>query len=218
MTVLVGLLIIYLMAGAVMAIFTAIAQSPKYKQYRINDPAKRPVLVNWSRTTKIGSLVSAFFFITLSLLLGQFLYSDLAAFTLWQPFLALFLYDFLYMWYHRMLHIKWFMRKIHGVHHRARYPIAQESVYFHILESLGALTILLFSIWVFGPLHPIAFLIVFFFYAMANILIHTNLVFPSKWAWLLNYWAVRHAYHHTELDKNYSSIFLTFDRLFRTYK
>lgn len=200
-----------------MAGMTAMATSSKYKAYRINDPAKRPVLANQSKITKTTALVSAMYFATTSLAAGPLLYG-VVEFSLLQPFLALLLYDFLYMLFHRALHIKWCMRNIHGIHHRARYPIANESVYVHLVESLGALTLLLGSIAIIGPMHPLSFLIVFFVYAIANIMVHTNLVFPSKWMALFNYWATRHAYHHTELDKNYSTIFLMFDRIFRTYK
>lgn len=50
------------------------------------------------------------------------------------------LYDVRYYAMHRTLHRPALMRLIHGVHHRVRYPTAQDSIYVHHAELAAAIT------------------------------------------------------------------------------
>lgn len=132
----------------------------------------------------------------------------------------LLVYDFSYYFMHRLFHIKRIMRLVHGVHHRARYPSALESLYLSKIEITAGLALLMVStafIALFGPVHFAAFGAAFFVYSTLNILVHSGMVFPHWFFAPLNVLAVKHHKHHmNEFGKNYSSLTPLPDFFFRT--
>lgn len=131
---------------------------------------------------------------------------------------ALLLYDVMYYAMHRTMHRPALMRLVHGVHHRVRYPIAQDSLYVHHAELVAGITLLLVSVAVVGPVSTWAFLAIVLIHGLINTIAHTNLVFPHRFFVLWNHWVMRHHRHHAgHLDKNYATIFPFWDRLAGTY-
>lgn len=131
---------------------------------------------------------------------------------------ALLLYDVLYYVMHRTMHRPALMRLVHGVHHRVRYPTAQDSIYVHHAELVAGITLLLVSVAVVGPVSTWAFLAIVLIHGLINTIVHTNLVFPHPLFALWNHWVMRHHRHHAgHLDKNYATIFPFWDRLAGTY-
>lgn len=55
----------------------------------------------------------------------------------------IFLDDFLYYWMHRFLHIGWFYKKIHSVHHRQTRTFALAGNYMHPAEFLMTISLLM---------------------------------------------------------------------------
>ncbi|MBX3251988.1 MAG: sterol desaturase family protein [Myxococcales bacterium] len=131
---------------------------------------------------------------------------------------VLLVYDFAYYWLHRAMHDKRLMRLVHGVHHRARNPSTLESFFQHPVELLAGLGLLYASVVVLGPIHVDAFIIAFFVYSNANILIHSGLVLPTPFAAPINALTKKHHVHHQDdFAKNYSSLTPLPDRLFGTW-
>ena len=50
--------------------------------------------------------------------------------------LMLLWHDFYFYWTHRLLHTPWWLRHVHGVHHRSRQPSPWAAYSFHPLEAL----------------------------------------------------------------------------------
>src|SRR5205085_1599332 len=59
-------------------------------------------------------------------------------------------YDFMYYFFHRLMHVRGLMRYCHAVHHRVRSPIANESIFLSPLETLGGLGLLMLAVIVLG--------------------------------------------------------------------
>jgi lathosterol oxidase len=45
-------------------------------------------------------------------------------------------HDFYFYWTHRLLHTRWWFRRVHGVHHRSRHPSPWAAYAFHPVEAL----------------------------------------------------------------------------------
>lgn len=127
-------------------------------------------------------------------------------------------YDFLYYAMHRFVfHNVKMMRFVHGVHHRARYPSALESLYLSPLELLAGLSLLMFCTWLVGPVHYLAFAPVFFVYSTLNIVIHSGLIFPHPAFAVVNLLTEKHHVHHmSAFGKNYASLTPLPDLIFGT--
>ncbi|TVQ94931.1 MAG: fatty acid hydroxylase family protein [Deltaproteobacteria bacterium] len=100
---------------------------------------------------------------------------------------------------HRLLHVRWFYRRIHHVHHEYRTPTAWSAQYAHPIE------------YFFGNMLPIAIpmlvvapdLITLWAFG-AIVLLNTQLV-HSGYQLPLAPWAVSHDLHHYKVNVNYGS-------------
>jgi sterol desaturase/sphingolipid hydroxylase (fatty acid hydroxylase superfamily) len=131
---------------------------------------------------------------------------------------VLLLYDFLYYLTHRFAFHEWkLLRRVHTMHHAAKYPTALHSLYLHPVEMLIGLGLLLGCTMVVGPVHLHTFLVVFSAYSYLNIVIHAGLDLPLFGFRTVGYLARKHQKHHTSMaGGNYASITPLFDILFRT--
>ena len=129
---------------------------------------------------------------------------------------VLLLYDFMYYFFHRAMHIRKVMRFCHAVHHRVRFPTASESIFLHPLENLGGLGLLILAIVILGPISTTSFLVIFFIHSGVNLIVHSNLVIPHPAFRLFNFWVEKHDVHHHKARNNYASIFPFWDQAFGT--
>lgn len=109
---------------------------------------------------------------------------------------VLVVYDFSYYFMHRLFHVKRFFGWVHVVHHRVRFPRAQDSLYQSPLELIAGVGLLMFVVWIVGPIHWVTFVGVFAVYSVLHIFIHSGMIFPTKALWLLNYLTMKHHKHH----------------------
>lgn len=133
---------------------------------------------------------------------------------------TVFLYDFLYYFFHRAMHHKRLIRYVHAVHHKALSPSAFESLYVHPAETAGGIFLLLISLsamsWI-APAHPMSFALTFAFYSTMNIMIHCGIRFPSGPMKVFNAPALSHFKHHLKNPRsNYASLFPIWDMVFGT--
>lgn len=122
-------------------------------------------------------------------------------------------YDFLYYALHRYPFHEWpRLRKVHTVHHRARYPIAVDSLFLHPTETVLGVSLILLVIWALGPIHQLSFAVVFLIYTQLNITVHCGLDLP-----LIGYMSRKHDRHHESMKAgNFASITPLPDLLFGT--
>ena len=131
----------------------------------------------------------------------------------WEAPAALALYDFLYYWLCRGLHLPNVMRHVHGVHHQVRHPTAQEGLYLHPLDTAIALLLMVSCVVIVGPVGTASFCLAVFLHTVINTLDHANLKVP-----LVRHCAVWHDAHHDRRDVNYAAILPVWDWVFRTAK
>jgi sterol desaturase/sphingolipid hydroxylase (fatty acid hydroxylase superfamily) len=211
-------------AGLLMMVLQWMVLSDKFKQYRIRTPenvtipmGRKIVNVGLNMIWTLLIIFSAFYF------MGDHLVhfnANVAGVTIFGEALAVLLfYDFMYYIMHRTLHHPKLMKYVHGIHHRARFPTAFESLFLHPVEAFGGLFVLFLSAFVIGPVSAQAMFLILFFHTVINILVHANMVLPGRIFMLSNFWAVKHDYHHGKhLNKNFASIFPFWDLMFGSYQ
>lgn len=215
-------IVLMLGGGALIAWLTWAVESERFSPYRIRTPkqyrlppVRKFINVNLNLILSLGIFCAFLSWFGHALLRPE-----------WPGFVlllgeslgVLLLYDFMYYFFHRGMHHRRLMSMVHYVHHYVRYPTAQESTYLHPLENIIGLCLLWLAIWAVGPISGASFLVVFAVHMIANILVHSNLVFPHPAFRLFNFWAEKHDIHHSKLNYNYASIFPFWDQAFGTYK
>lgn len=134
--------------------------------------------------------------------------------------MVIFLHDTYFYWLHRLLHLPFFFRKIHFVHHRSVNTTTFTAFNFHLLESVLEFVIVPILIFVL-PMHP-AVLAIFGIWTMAfNVLGHCGYeFFPRGWTrhpvfrWVNS--SVHHNLHHSKVVCNFGIYFNFWDFWMRT--
>jgi len=130
------------------------------------------------------------------------------------------LHDTYFYWTHRLLHTRWFFKKIHTVHHRSASPTPLAAYSFHPFEALiESLIVFLFvTVW---PVHIFAFLFFTFLVLVMNVIGHLGFEFmPRKFRdstpgkCLTS--STHHNLHHQKSNKNFGYYFTFWDKLMRT--
>jgi 4-alpha-methyl-delta7-sterol-4alpha-methyl oxidase len=130
----------------------------------------------------------------------------------------LFIDDFLFYWYHRLLHRPWFYRNIHSVHHAEHSPIALTSLVFHPAEYL----LISLSVMI-GPVIVGAHVYVLYIWIIIRQWIaiegHSGYDFPIQLLRIFPFHdgSTFHARHHEDSRTNYGVFYNYLDRLFGTY-
>ncbi len=130
------------------------------------------------------------------------------------------IHDTYFYWTHRLLHTKWFFKKIHTVHHRSSNPTPLAAYSFHPLEALiqGLIVFPFISIL---PVHIIAFLLFTSLVLVTNVIGHLGYeFFPRKFRnslpgkYLTS--STNHNLHHQKSNKNFGYYFTFWDKLMKT--
>ncbi|MFO0762176.1 MAG: sterol desaturase family protein [Byssovorax sp.] len=124
-------------------------------------------------------------------------------------------YDFLYYFLHRYPFHQWgYLKRVHAVHHKARYPIAIDSLYLHPVENFLGLALLLFCTWLIGPVNLYAFGVCFFVYSWLNIIVHAGVDLGVPYLRTLSR---KHDIHHQTMRAgNFASLSPLPDMIFGT--
>lgn len=130
------------------------------------------------------------------------------------------LHDIYFYFTHRLLHIPWFLRNVHVVHHRSNNPTPLAAYCFHPVEAiLESLIIFLFVLIL--PVNLIALLIFTTFVLLVNVLGHLGFEFfsqkfrSSRLGRFITS-STHHNLHHQKANKNFGYYFTWCDRLFNT--
>jgi len=137
---------------------------------------------------------------------------------LWQLMFYMVMEDIVHYWLHRMLHLPYFYKWIHKVHHTYSAPFGLAAAYAHPLEIL-ILGIATFA----GPLvicpHYFTFYSWVVFRQMDAVITHCGYDLPHPFDFLPYFGGTKvHDFHHKTFIFNYSSRFTFMDKMFNTYK
>ncbi len=113
---------------------------------------------------------------------------------------------------HRIMHLPFFMRKVHFVHHKSKVPTVYSVYSFHWLEAFLLSTV---------PLTIVPFLPFSFFsiaiYPLTSILInysgHCNYRFGNGTGKSWQLFGTHHNEHHSKNNKNYGFVLQIFDQI-----
>lgn len=131
--------------------------------------------------------------------------------------LIIYLDDFLYYGFHRLMHRPWAFRHIHGCHHRIHTPWAITGHYMHPAEYVATGSIALI-----GPIllevHVVTLWIWTVFRQWEAAEGHCGYAFPvSLSRWLpFSDGGLHHDYHHAKVRGNYAGFLGLWDRVFGT--
>lgn len=134
-----------------------------------------------------------------------------------QIILFFFIEDAWHYFAHRLLHVRWFYKKIHYLHHTYSTPFGMQANYAHPGETLwlGFGTIL--PILLFGP-HLLTMWLWIMIRQAQAISVHTGYDFPfslRRWVPLVGGTAF-HDRHHTKYNYNFAPLFTHLDWLLGT--
>jgi len=145
----------------------------------------------------------------------------------WGYFFGLFpilfvVHDTYFYFIHRLMHLPFFYRHVHKVHHRSTNPSPWAAYSFHPLEALlefGILPLFLFTL----PIHRTHVLLFFLAMIAYNVYGHLGFeLYPRRFSqsrvgrWINT--SVNHNQHHQYFTGNYSLYFLFWDRLLGTLR
>jgi sterol desaturase/sphingolipid hydroxylase (fatty acid hydroxylase superfamily) len=172
----------------------------------------------WALTLAIGSLAIPLITPIYHWAYGQPLFI-LDNSNVWTIVAAVFIYDFLYYWYHRLSHAFWVLWNVHAVHHQATQLTPSLGLKSSILDfAVICLVTIPMVLMGFGSQSLIVALGI---HAIYQIFLH------HQWQFSLgpfervfnthNHHALHHATNKEYLDKNFGSILIIWDKVFGTF-
>jgi sterol desaturase/sphingolipid hydroxylase (fatty acid hydroxylase superfamily) len=136
--------------------------------------------------------------------------------------MMLLIHDTYFYWAHRWMHIPFWYRKVHSVHHRSTNPSPWAAYAFHPWEALLEIGIL--PVFVFGlPVHRTHISLFFLFMIAYNVYGHLGFeLYPQGFEktrigrWINT--SRHHNLHHSRFTGNYGLYFLFWDRWMGTLR
>lgn len=116
-----------------------------------------------------------------------------------------------YYW-HRMMHLPFFYKNFHKIHHYYKSPEPWDDMYIHPIEAFGYYCILYSPPFIFNT-HIISFLIYMMIMGICGVLDHSGI----KFSFPLLYNTEDHDKHHSKFEVNYSFPFPFMDIIHGTY-
>ncbi|EKX53146.1 sterol desaturase [Guillardia theta CCMP2712] len=116
-----------------------------------------------------------------------------------------------YYW-HRLMHLPFFYKHFHKMHHSYKSPQPFDDMYIHPVEAVGYYCILYSPPFVF-PLHVYGFVLYMAIMGVCGILDHSGI----KWGFLGIYNTEDHDKHHEHFDCNFAFPFVWMDILHGTF-
>jgi len=117
---------------------------------------------------------------------------------------------------HRLLHVGWWFRKVHKVHHTSFHPSPFSVYSFHWIEAFLLGTVIFLPLLLY-PFQYLALLSLPVMSIFLNTLGHWDYdLFPSLEPSSLLKFSYRHAMHHRKVHGNFGFLLPVFDRIFKT--
>ena len=210
---------IYVCNGLLVYFAMKFYHSPASEGMRIREPTHKRAHPGRAHMRRNSIFSSVLTFGVPIVLYGQlFSASPIAGWVGATQILALLvIYDFLYYFLHRYI-LHGSLHRVHAVHHRARHPRANDSLFLHPVEiflGVALWTACIGLIALFNPMHPVAFLIALLIYTVVNTVVHWGL--DTGYLPYFDYVSRMHNTHHISMrSKNYASMSAFPDILFGT--
>ena len=103
---------------------------------------------------------------------------------------------------HRVLHLKWWYRRVHHVHHRFRAARPISATYMHPVEYVaGNIAPMMLGVVLLGA-HPLSAALLTFLATLNIVITHSGLHLPGL------PWAVHHDWHHFKARGCYGTLYL----------
>jgi lathosterol oxidase len=142
------------------------------------------------------------------------------AYFLFASAFLIFFHDTYFYWAHRLMHVPFFYKHVHSVHHLSKDPTPWAAFAFHPFEAfieIGFLPILLFII----PAPKLSYLILSFWMILFNVMGHLGYeIFPRNFFKIpLVRWfntSTNHNMHHKYVSCNYGLYFNIWDSIMGT--
>ena len=219
-----GFIGIAVFSGVFLSAWTWAATSKRYSKYRIRPPEGNDPLEGLNRYKEVlkAVLVDATIYIAYLFLAYEWLIKESS--TGWltilvQVLAVMTIYDFMLYWVHRAMHHRFFMKHVHGFHHRVIFPRGIDDFYKHPLDSLWVISLFFLSTAIVGPLSTTGFVATLFVFAFLNNCQHVGMTIPHPLFAVINDVARRHELHHNEdSSSNYALIFPFWDWMFGTIR
>ncbi len=133
----------------------------------------------------------------------------------------LFLHDAYFYWFHRLMHTKLLMNKVHRLHHRSTDPTSFTGYAFHPWETIIEFAVLPLIVFIL-PVHIYVFLIWQLIVLLYNIYAHLGFeIMPKFWVTnpITKYFntPTNHNQHHSKFNYNFGLFFNIWDRLMKTH-
>ncbi|XP_067120807.1 lathosterol oxidase-like [Centruroides vittatus] len=116
---------------------------------------------------------------------------------------------------HRMLHLPFFYKKFHKIHHRFKQPTAFSSTAMHPAEFLLMQTFMMIPI-LFLPMHWVTYIGVIGYVFYYGIIDHSGIKMEAIWPWQPN--SLFHDDHHKYFHVNFGFNLTIWDKLQGTYR
>mmetsp|Transcript_4795 Transcript_4795/g.30408 ORF Transcript_4795/g.30408 Transcript_4795/m.30408 type:complete len:270 (+) Transcript_4795:2589-3398(+) len=118
-----------------------------------------------------------------------------------------------YYW-HRLMHLPWFYRRFHKLHHYQKDPGPFDDLLIHPAEAFGYFCILYSPAFVLGPMPLGSFLAYMGIMGVLGVLDHSGVEFAIPFL----YDTRDHAMHHALYNVNYAFPFIWMDSIHGTYR
>lgn len=133
--------------------------------------------------------------------------------------LLLILHDTYFYWMHRLMHLPFFFRRIHRLHHLSKTPSSWAAYSFSVGEAV-VMTLFVPFIILIMPVHPVALFVFLAIMIVRNAMGHSGVEFHPRF-WVdspldLLTTVTHHDLHHQRFDGNYGLYFTWWDRLMGT--
>ena len=124
--------------------------------------------------------------------------------------------DFYFYWTHRLLHTRWLLKHVHGVHHRSRHPSPWAAYAFHPAEALNNSVMLLIFLAV-VPVNDVVLIVFTFHQIIRNTHGHAAVETMPRGFTRHAFWGqftttTHHHLHHETARGNYGLWFTWWDR------
>jgi Delta7-sterol 5-desaturase len=113
---------------------------------------------------------------------------------------------------HRVMHLPFFMKKVHHIHHQSKIPTVYSVYSFHWLEALLLSTVPI-TIIAFVPVSPLVLVAYPFASILLNFAGHCNYRFGNSQGATWKLFATHHNEHHFKFRKNYGFASNLLDKL-----
>lgn len=115
---------------------------------------------------------------------------------------------------HRIMHLTFFMKKVHYIHHASKHPTVYSVYSFHWFEALLLSTVPLAVLWL-GNIAALSFALFPIVSLLLNFSGHCNYRFGHQKNSDWGNFATRHNQHHTKGKRNFGFATLILDKIYK---